>query len=241
MSPMLRGVAAAVVLLTMCLPAQAMDFDFDIVDNPSQDDFREVGGDLVALLNAKSMAPPEPGGILGFGIGAFASFVSVDDEQTWQRLTGEDIDTIGLAGIKVEKGLPLGIDVGASYARVPGGGGKLVSGELRYALLEGSVVTPAVGLRGSYSRFSGEDDIDFDSYGADLSISKGFGPITPYAGAGYVWGQLEADEQFGLADEDLDEGRFFVGARVTLLVGLTAEYERIGDRDGFNLRVGLAF
>ncbi len=241
MIPKLRGAAAAAVLLSMCLPVQAMDFDFDIVDNPSQDDFREVGKDLVALLNGKAMTPPEPGGILGFGIGAFASYVSTDDSQTWQRLTGEDIDSIGLAGIRAEKGLPFGVDVGASYARVPGGGGKLVGGELRYALLEGSVVTPAVGLRGTYTRFSGVDDIDFDSYGADLSISKGFGPLTPYAGVGYVWGRLEADEQFGLADEDLDESRFFVGARATLVVGLTAEYERVGDRDGFNLRVGVAF
>lgn len=232
---------AAAAALTVCAPALALDFDFDLVDNPDQADFREVGQDLVALLNGKALTPAEPGGLLGFGIGVFASFVSTEDSNAWQRLVGEDVDDIGLVGVVAQKGLPLGIDVGASYAWVPGADGRVFGAEVRYALIEGGIAAPAVGLRGSYTKLSGIDDVDFDSYGVDLSISKGIGPLTPYAGAGYVWAELEAEPRFGLDKEDLDEPRYFIGARLSVLLGLTAEYERVGDRDAINVRLGLVF
>ncbi|WP_420466759.1 hypothetical protein [Panacagrimonas sp.] len=236
----LRRIATAAALFT-CLPAHALDFDFDIVDAPNQNDFREVSKDVGALLNGKALTPAEPGGITGFGIGAFAIYVPTDDSGAWQRLTGEDIDEIGLVGLIAQKGLPFGVDVGASYATVPGSDGRLLGAELRYALIDGGIATPAVGLRGSFTSLSGLDDVDYDSYGLDISVSKGFGPLTPYAGVGYVWGQLEADPQFGLEDEDVEESRVFVGLRVSAPIGITPEYERVGDRDSFNLRFGLAF
>ena len=233
-----RGLLSAAVLAAF--PAQALDFDFDIVDNPDQRDFREVSKDLGALLNGKALGPAEPGGITGFGIGAFFVYVPTDDSDAWQRLTGEDVDDLGLVGISAQKGLPLGIDVGASYAWVPQGDGKLFGAELRYALIDGGLASPAVGLRGSYTSLSGLDDVDYDAFGLDLSVSKGFGPITPYAGAGYVWGTLEADPEFGLDDEDVEESRLFVGMRIAGL-GLTPEYERVGDRNSFNIRLGFTF
>lgn len=224
------------------LSAQAIDVDFDIiVDNPAQTDFRSVAEDLAATFNSKSLSPAEPGGITGFAIGAFATYVPTDSAGAWRRLVGSNVDEVALVGVIAQKGLPFGIDVGASYGGVPGTDARVAAGELRYALLEGSVVSPAIGLRGSYSTLSGIDDIDYDSYGMDLSISKGFGPLTPYGGVGYVWSRFEADSRFGLDDEDVQETRVFVGLRLSALIGITPEYERVGDRDAFNLRFGIAF
>lgn len=221
--------------------ASAFDADFDLVPAPTQEDFADVAEDVAALFNSKSLTPAEPMGITGFGVGVYAAYVETDNSNAWQGLVGEDIDEIGVVGLIAQKGLPFGIDVGLSYATVPSADANLLGVELRYALLEGSTVTPAIGLRGSYSSLSGVDDVDYDSYGLDLSISKGFGPLTPYAGVGYVWSTFEADPQFALDDEDVDESRLFIGLRLSALIGITPEYERVGDRDSFNLRFGLAF
>lgn len=237
----IRRSLSTLVLALLPGVAPALDADFDLVDNPQQADFRAVAKDLVGLLNSKSLTPAEAGGVTGFGIGVYASYMEPKDSAAWQRLTGEDIDEIGMVGIIAEKGLPLGIDLGVSYAEVLDSGARVIGGNLRYALIEGDAITPAVSVRGSYAQLSGVSDVDQESYGLDLSISKGFGPLTPYAGVGYVWSTLEADPQFQLDDEDVDETRLFIGLRLSALIGITPEYERVGDRDTFNLRAGLVF
>jgi hypothetical protein len=236
-----KGRAAALILLMLSPCAQAFDFDFEIQPGATQEDFESLAEDVAALLNPKTLTPAEPMGITGFGIGVYGSYLETESAGAWQRVTGEDIDDIGMVGVVAQKGLPLGIDVGATYAWVPDSDVEMLGAEIRYALLEGGVATPAIGLRGSYSRLNGVDEVDFDSYGVDIAISKGFGPLTPYAGVGQVWSELDPDSEFGLDKEKVDETRFFVGLRLSALVGLTPEYERIGDRDVFNLRFGLAF
>lgn len=233
--------ASLAALILMPATSFAYDFDFDIVPNPDQADFRSVVEDIAAAANSKSLSPAEPGGITGFAIGAYASYVPTDDADAWGRLIGESVDEVGVVGLIAQKGLPFGVDVGASYMAVPSSDLRLFSAELRYALLEGSIATPALGLRASYSKLSGIDELDYDSYGIDASISKGFGPLTPYAGVGYVWSTFEADPVFGLDDEDVDEARLFIGLRLSALIGITPEYERVGDRSAFNLRFGFAF
>ncbi len=233
--------AAALILLLLSPAAHAADFDFDIQPGATQDDFESIAEDVAALLNSKTLTPAEPMGISGFGIGVYGSYLETESAGAWQRVTGEDIDEIGMVGVVAQKGLPLGIDVGASYSWVPDSDVKIFGAELRYALLEGGVATPAIGVRGSYSSLSGVDEVDFDSYGIELAISKGFGPLTPYAGVGQVWSELKPDSEFGLDKEKIDDTRFFVGLRLSALIGLTPEYERVGDRDVFNLRFGFAF
>lgn len=218
-----------------------IDFDFDniVID---QDDFKSIAEDITAAVNYKALGPAEPLGLTGFGIAGFVSYAPTDDKDAWQRVTGEEVDWVGMAGLSAQKGLPFGIDVGASVAWVPGADVTLYGGEVRYALLEGGVATPAIGVRGTYTTASGIDDFDFDAYGLDISISKGLGPLTPYAGAGYVWSSYDIDSDFvTLDDEDVDESRIFVGLRISALIGITPEYERIGDRDVFNVRLGITF
>lgn len=230
--------------LLACLPLSAQAYDFDFEINPvtaNQSDFRSVAEDMSATFNAKSLSPAESGSIAGFAVGVFASYVPTEDSAAWQRLIGEKVDEVGTVGLIVQKGLPFGIDLGASYAAVPGADARVFGAEVRVEVVEGDLITPAISLRGSYSELSGIDDLDYDSYGLDLSISKGFGPLTPYAGVGYVWSSFEADPQFNLRDENVDEAHLFIGLRLSALVGITPEYERVGDRNAFNLRFGFAF
>lgn len=214
--------------------------DFDLIGG-SQEDFSDVAEDITAALNYKALGPAEGDGLLGFSIGAFGSYVPVKNDEAWQNLTGEDIGEIGMVGINATKGLPFGLDVGAFYTEIPGAGANLFGAELRYSIWDGGVASPALAIRGTYTQLSGVEDVDYESVGIDLSISKGFVFLTPYGGVGMVFGSLEetADE-VDFAKEDVDATRIFAGLRMSLgFMSLTPEYERIGDNDAFNLRVSI--
>jgi hypothetical protein len=238
---------SALLLLSFCaMPAQA-DTDFNIRCNTGcQAAFEGVIEDVAAALNYKALGPAEATGITGIGIGAFVNYTPTRNDGDWRTLTGTDVDFVGMAGVVATKGLPFGIDVGAFYTAVPDTSVKAYGAELRYAILEGGMASPALALRGAFARTSGIDDFDYDAYSVDVSLSKGFTFLTPYIGAGYVW--AEADPQgdaaavAGLSKAKVDEQRFFVGMRVSmLLLEITPEYERTGSNSAYNLRLGFSF
>ena len=234
----LRTIAASLALLSA---GSASALSFDIVA-PNQQDFRSVAEDLTAALDYKALSISEPGGLLGFSIGAFGSYTSTRDSGAWGRLTGDSVDGLGTVGVRASKGLPFGLDVGGFYSRVTGSDATAYGAELRYAILEGTVATPAISLRGTYTRASNAGDFDYASYGTDLSISKGILFLTPYAGVGYVRSETEADSSFALDKESFGQAKFFVGSRFSLaLLSATLEYQRLGDNDVFSLKGGLSF
>lgn len=234
-------VLAALGLALAASAVQAQDFSF--VPNPQQADFQKVSEDVIGVLGYKALGPSEAGGVTGFSIGAYGSYASTQDKGAWRRLTGEEVDAVGVVGLSARKGLPFGIDLGAMYSQVPGTDAKLYGGEIRWAPLPGGTATPAVAVRGSYTKLTGEDDIDADAKSVDVSVSKGFLFVTPYAGLGYVWGSVTPSRRFAtLREVEVNDARFFAGARVTLgFLELTPEYEKIGESNVFNFRLSLGF
>lgn len=231
-------------------PAAASASDFDI-DNSCllngaacQAAFEGAVTDISAALSYKALGPAEATGLLGFGVGVYVNYTPVQNEQAWRTLTGSDVDAVGMAGISAHKGLPFGIDIGAFYSAVPSTDAKAYGAELRFAILEGGIAQPALAVRGAYTATSGIDDFDYESYSADVSLSKGFAMLTPYIGAGYVWATATPQGDFDtiLDEVDVDNERFFVGMRITaVLLEITPEYERIGDNNAYNLRLGFSF
>ncbi len=237
-----------IVSMLAFAPVAYADSDFDIdCTTACQAAFEGVVSDISAALNYKALGPAEATGLLGFGVGAFVSYTPVENEQAWRALTGSDVDAVAMAGISAHKGLPFGIDIGAFYTAIPGTGAKAYGAELRYAILEGGIAQPALALRGAYTATGGIDDFDYESYSADISLSKGFALLTPYIGAGYVWATATptgdaAEAPLNLQEVEVDNERFFVGMRITLaILELTPEYERIGDNNAYNLRLGFSF
>lgn len=234
-----RLALAAATLLLSTAPAHALSFD---ITTPNQQDFHSVAQDLTAGLDYKALGAAEPGGLLGISVSTFGSYAPTRDSGAWKRLTGDKVDAVGTVGLRAAKGLPFGLDVGGFYTRLPGSDASAYGAELRYAILEGTVATPAVALRGTLTRASNIGDFDYRSYGTDLSISKGFLFLTPYAGAGYVHSSTKADGRFGLDREKLDRAKFFAGLGFKLLLlDATVEYERLGHNDVYSLKAGLTF
>lgn len=203
-----------------------------------QSQFKELSKEAGAALAYRNAAPAAPLGITGFDIGAEVSIIDIKkDSDYWRAALDNDSSSyLYIPSLRARKGLPFGIDVGAMYAYVPDSNVKLYGFEVSKALLEGTVVTPALGIRASYTKLAGVNDLDLQTVAIDANISKGFAIITPYAGAGLVWVDSEAKSALGagtlpggvrLSEEKLWLPRGFAGARLTILpfVKVTGEIE----------------
>lgn len=231
----------ALLFFTLGSPAFALDFDI-----PNQADFDQIAREAGTLITYRALASAEPGGLTGFDVSVAVSAVKIDSN-LWDAVTDDSVssDYLYVPSIRVRKGLPFGIDVGASYTQIPGEDFKVIGGELQWALLEGSTVTPAFALRGHYSTLLDVDDIDLETYGADAVISKGFAIFTPYAGIGAVHMNGDYSNPFNPVldfDEYNDTSiRYFGGLRMTLaLLQVTADVEYL-ENPVYSLKVGLGW
>jgi opacity protein-like surface antigen len=228
--------------LLLATTASAGAKDVEITCSNCQQAFESISEDLVAAIDYKAMGPAEATGITGIGVGVVATYVPIDADAEWQQVTGQDFSGLGLVGLQVTKGLPLDLDVGAFYSTVPGTNVDLYGAEVRYAFLAGSTTTPALSLRGSYVMVSGIDSFDLDSKSIELALSKGFGPITPYVGVGYVWGSADPDSSTGLTEAKVEEAKATLGVRLSLgLFEMTPQAAQIGDVATYGLRLGFSF
>jgi len=144
--------------------------------------------------------------------------------------------------IRVHKGLPAGFDLGLTYAAIPGSNIRYTGGELRYAILEGGTASPAIAVRGSLTKLSGVDQLAFDTQGIDISISKGFAFITPYAGIGRVWVESDPHGTGGLATEKFSLTKAFVGFGMNFAVlNVNFQVDKTGDATSSSLKLGWRF
>lgn len=68
--------------------------------------------------------------------------------------------------------------------------------------------------------------LDLDTKGIDLSISKGFTMLTPYAGVGKVWIESDPSGFMALKKESIKESKLFGGLQISLsLLKVTVEAE----------------
>lgn len=210
----------------------------------AQSEFKLFSEDLGAALSYKAIIPAEPLGITGFDLGLEVTSTELKNSALWAKATagGSALNNMILPKLHVHKGLPLNIDVGAFYSAVPTTNIKLYGGELRYAILEGGVATPAVAIRGSVSKLTGVDQLSFGSKGLDISISKGFAMFTPYAGVGRVWVDSTPVATTGLTKETFQLGKVFVGGNLNFgLTNLALEYDKTGSAQSYSAKLGFRF
>lgn len=243
---LLCGVVAAALALAVS-PVLAADISFTRAI--SQDDFKNLSKEAGAALGYRNMAPAAPLGITGFDIGAEVTAVSIDNNDSyWKSAFSDDAPSyLVIPKIRARKGLPFGIDVGAMYSYVPSSNIKLYGAELSKSILDGSLATPAIGVRATYTRLAGVNDLSLQTYGVDASISKGFLFITPYAGAGMM--RINSEAKAGLkthapylTKENITVPRVFGGLKITPfpLLSITAEAE-YAERPLYSLKGAISF
>jgi len=225
----------------LALPAQAVDLNTINLLNQAQ--FRLLSDDLGAALSYKPILPAESLGVTGFDLGIEFSATQLQNSAVFSlAASGESINTLILPKLHIHKGLPFGLDIGASYSAVPDSNIKLWGAELRYAIVKGGTATPAVALRGSYSALEGVNQLKLTTTGVDVSISKGFALFTPYAGIGKVWVSSTPDASTGLAPEDFDLNKVFAGVNMNLaVVNIAVEGDKTGDATSYGIKFGWRF
>ena len=229
--------------LVLMLAAPAWAQDIDRIQVLTQQEFRLLSEDLGGALSYRPQIPTTPLGITGFDIGIAVTGAKLNNEEIFERATSDDApSTLPIPTLRAHKGLPFGFDIGLMYAQIPGSDIKYYGGELKYAFVSGNVALPAIGLRGSFTKVSGIEQMDFDTRSLDLSISKGFVVATPYAGIGRVWVNSDPKGTAGLRKEDFELDKFFLGLGLKLgLFNLNLEGDRTGDVSAFSAKVGLRF
>src|SRR5262245_41265020 len=230
----------SIAALATALPAFAGDVN--IGNLTTQGEFRALTEDLGALLSYKPLTPAEPLGVTGFDVGLAVTGTRVENRGVFQKAGAGDHSTLYAPTLRANKGLPFGFDVGAMYSKIPGTDISFWGGELRYALMSGSAALPAVGLRGSYTRLTGISNLEFDTKGIDLSVSKGFAFITPYAGIGEVWASGKPSGNAALTKETVALHKVFAGVNVNFgLLHLAVEGDRTGNNDTYGVKAGWRF
>jgi hypothetical protein len=231
------------VLGVAAQPAFAAN-DLNNLQALAQSEFRALSEDLGSALSYKPLTPAEPLGITGFDMGFEVTSTKMDKSaQAWNKATGgSSVSTIYVPKLHIAKGLPLNIDVAAFYSAIPTTNIKLVGAELRYAVLPGGIATPAVAIRGSYTKLSGVDQLAFNTKGLDVSISKGFAMFTPYAGVGQVWVSSTASASTGLGAESFTQSKVFAGLNVNLgVTNIALEGDKTGGTASYGLKLGFRF
>jgi len=250
----MKKIALIIAGLAFFIAGQAFARDISFNTGLSQSAFEDLSKEAGAAISYKNLSPAEPLGITGFDVGLEGSFVSISTgkDNYWQRAFKNDAPSmLVLPKIRVQKGLPFGIDVGAMYTYLPGSNIKVFGAEASYAILEGSVATPALKVRGTYTKLTGVNDLSLHTAGIDVSISKGFLMLTPYAGVGAVYisnqaqGNLQKfSTQLGLPlkEAKIWQTRYFGGLKLTPfpLFSVTGEVE-YSYRPVYSLKAAISF
>lgn len=212
-----------------------------------QPEFRALSEDLGSAFSYKPVTPAAPLGITGFDMGVEVTQTNMaKSSQLWSTITGGNaVSSLYVPKLTVAKGFPLGIDVAGFVSKVPTTNISLMGAELRYAILDGGVAMPAVAVRGAFTKLSGVNQLSFDTKSVDVSVSKGFVMVTPYAGVGQVWTNSSANVA-GVGGVSLSsnftQSKVFAGAKLSLgVVNFVGEVDKTGAARSVTLKMGFGW
>lgn len=235
----------AAAMLSGAGAAVAADNDISLSPSMSQSSFNTLVDELGMVTAYAPFSPAETLGVTGFELGASLTMAKIDESVWNDALSDADAPSmLPVPRLMLRKGLPLGIDIGASYTSIPDSNVTIVGGELRKSLVDGTTAVPAVSVLGHFSNLSGVDDLDLSTYGVDLGISKGFAMFTPYGGIGQVW--YEGTEHATSVDfnaRESSETRGYLGMRIGFLpyMNLIAQADFTAALNSYTLRLNLGF
>ena len=229
-----------VAALAACAATAASAGDLNNVAALSQDEFRDVVQDLGAAFSYKGVTPATPLGVLGWDLGVEVTDTRVENKDAFSKAGGGSSDIV-VPKVHVTIGLPARFDLGAFVGGASQVNATLLGGELRYAMIDDTLTTPAVALRLAGTNASGMGDVRLYTASLDAMISKRFTVFTPYAGIGTVRIASTA-KNTGLADETVNRGRGFIGAQFNFVgANLAFEAERMGSNTSLSAKLGIRF
>src|ERR1051325_355986 len=200
----------------------------DISFSPSitQAEFQTFSRLAAQAIYPTPVDPARARGLLGFDIGLAVTAVPIDPAAGyWQHSVPDDFtiqDYLAVPRIVASKGLGPAT-IYATYGRAQSSDLTTWGGALDYAIIHGGILRPTLAIRGAYSKLQGSDAFDLKTYGAELFLSKGIGPVTPYIAAGRM--KIDATGSVGVPTtvaiplhDDSAFNRYTVGVKLSLLI-----------------------
>lgn len=170
---------------------------------------------------ATPVQPARAGGIISLDAGVAASVVQVDTNASyWQHAVTSDITTSGYLAVPrvvVSKGFHLAT-ISGMYAKINDTGAKVYGGAVDVPVIRGTLATPELALRGSYSTLSGVEAFKEKTYGLEVFLSKGFGPLMPYAAIGRQRTSATGTTTTVTLHDTSNINRLTVGVRLSLFL-----------------------
>lgn len=186
--------------------------------------------------------------LLGFDVGVAATVVPIDENASYwvKAISDNDFTRSGyllVPRIVATKGLGA-VTISGSYAKVPSSDITMLGANVDIPIIKGTVATPSLTARATYSQLQGVDVFKLKNYGAEAFLSKGFGPLMPYIGAGIVRtdssGRVERDGALLYRlDDQFDSKRVTVGLRLSLLVPKIVVEATQGDDRTYAAKISL--
>jgi len=227
------------------LQAQSIDFDPSI----TQAEFEKFSRIVAQGIFASPVQPAGGSGLLRFDIGIAVTGVPIDENaEYWTRAVGEDWSYGGYIGIPrlvVSKGLGVAT-VAGSYSKVQDSDIQIWGGSIDIDIIDGGLVSPTLALRGSYSMLQGVEEYDHKTYGLELFLGKGFGPITPYAGVGRMRTDAEGrvirnGATLLTLKDKADINRYTVGVRISLAVPKLVLEANQAEERSYSAKISVGF
>jgi hypothetical protein len=205
------------------LPLRADDISLAKV--VTQDEFSRFSRIVGQGIFATPVSPARATGFLGFDVGVAATLVNIDHNASyWQHAVpaGSSLlrgSYLAVPRLVASKGLGFAT-ISGTWAKVTNSSLMTWGGAVDVPIIRGTVATPELALRGSYSTLTGSSSFGEKTYGAELFVSKGFGPFMPYGAVGKMrtsaHGTIPGTTTTLRDTSNLT--RFTAGVRVSLLV-----------------------
>jgi hypothetical protein len=220
-------------------PASAADFSS--IGALSQDEFARLSRDLGAALSYKGVTPATPLGAVGFDVGLEVTDTRIENSSAFEHAGAGSHSDLVIPKLHIYKGLWGGFDIGAFVGGASQVGASVYGADLRYAIVDDGLATPAVAVRLSGTKAVGLGDFSLGTGALDVMASKKFTALTPYAGAGVVRVMTNA-RGTDLVEERFNKGRVFAGLNVNLIgANFAFEAEKMGDNTSLSAKVGVRF
>jgi hypothetical protein len=238
---------AALLIACLALPAAAQDnTDIDFDPSITQAEFSEFARLAGQAIFHTPVEPARAGSLISFDIGVAATAVPVDTNASfWLKATGNDDFTVSdhlvVPRLVVTKGFSV-VSISASYAKLQGTDIEIYGGAIDVPIINGGLVKPTLALRGSYSQLQGVDQLDLKTSGLELFLSKGFGPITPYAAVGRARTDAEGRITPTIVLKDKSStNRYTVGVKISMLFPKLVVEATQGEERSYAAKVSFGF
>jgi len=156
------------------------------------------------IMNAP-LAPAETLGLNGFDVAYSNTFAflaargkSINNPAPWERVHADEDPThvMWRPGLTVRKGLPLSLEVGATWSWVSFSRQTTMGGFARWSVFEGWENAPDVSMQIGYSGYVGNDELELGALDGSLNLGYTFplgylvginqADIAPFAGVGFL-------------------------------------------------------